>query len=44
MVNEGDALFHIASVGHPQANVEGTLESLTAQLVEDPLFDEDEIL
>ncbi len=44
VVNEGDALFHIASVGHPQANVEGTLESLTAQLVEDPLFDEDEIL
>lgn len=42
VVNEGDAVFHLAEL-HPKAD-EDTLEALTAQLVDDPLFDEDEII
>lgn len=43
VVNEGDAMLHIATV---QSNAEASevLEDLTAQLEEDPLFDEDEII
>lgn len=43
IVNEGDGLFHIARLKRaddPQA----TIDSLATQLVEDPLFDEDEII
>ncbi|MGO4916607.1 succinylglutamate desuccinylase/aspartoacylase family protein [Pseudogemmobacter sp. W21_MBD1_M6] len=43
VVNEGDALFHIASV-HPKDDAEKKMETLTAQLDADPLFDEDEII
>ncbi|MFD0980612.1 succinylglutamate desuccinylase/aspartoacylase family protein [Tropicimonas aquimaris] len=43
IVNEGDALFHIASVRSNDA-AETAMDELTAQLEEDPLFDEDEII
>ncbi|PWE33229.1 succinylglutamate desuccinylase [Maritimibacter sp. 55A14] len=43
VVNEGDALFHIAEAKSGAA-AELTLESLAAQLRSDPLFDEDEII
>ena len=43
VVNEGDALFHIARLRRNK-DVEATLDSLAAQLDEDPLFDEDEII
>lgn len=42
VVNEGDALFHIASTS--DINPEATIELLSAQLSADPLFDEDEII
>ncbi|MEL7092494.1 MAG: succinylglutamate desuccinylase/aspartoacylase family protein [Pseudomonadota bacterium] len=43
VVNEGDAIFHIASV--TSTNVaETTVDELTAQLEADPMFDEDEII
>ncbi|MEO0390014.1 MAG: succinylglutamate desuccinylase/aspartoacylase family protein [Pseudomonadota bacterium] len=42
VVNEGDAIFHLAEM-HPSAD-EDTVDALTAQLEADPLFDEDEIL
>jgi len=43
VVNEGDAVFHlarVASVAHAETAVDG----LTAQMADDPLFDEDEII
>lgn len=43
VVNEGDALFHIAKVQSADV-AEATLDNLTTQLEEDPLFDEDEII
>ncbi|MGP6089400.1 succinylglutamate desuccinylase/aspartoacylase family protein [Antarctobacter jejuensis] len=43
IVNEGDALFHIAAV-RSNDDAEATLGELTSQLEEDPLFDEDEII
>jgi uncharacterized protein len=43
VVNEGDGLFHIAKIGYGEA-ASATIDSLTAQLEEDPLFDEDEII
>jgi len=43
VVNEGDGLFHIAKLRRSDA-AEATIESLTAQLDADPLFDEDEII
>ena len=43
IVNEGDALFHIAELPDPEESGE-TLEGLTAQLDGDPMFDEDEII
>jgi len=42
VVNEGDALFHIASTNG--LDPEETIELLSAQLSADPLFDEDEII
>ncbi len=43
IVNEGDALFHIAEL--PDKDETGaTLEGLAAQLEGDPMFDEDEII
>lgn len=42
VVNEGDALFHLAEIS-PTAD-EDTVETMTAQLDADPLFDEDEII
>ena len=43
IVNEGDALFHIAELPDPD-EIGATLEGLTAQLEGDPMFDEDEII
>ncbi|MFK7880523.1 succinylglutamate desuccinylase/aspartoacylase family protein [Roseobacter sp.] len=42
VVNEGDAVFHLAAT-HPRAS-EDTVEDLATQLETDPLFDEDEII
>ncbi|MEN8750658.1 succinylglutamate desuccinylase/aspartoacylase family protein [Marivita sp.] len=42
-VNEGDALFHVAQVSDPDS-AEQTLEHLSSQLEDDPIFDEDEII
>ena len=42
-VNEGDALYHVATVADPDEAGE-TLEHLSSQLEADPLFDEDEII
>jgi predicted deacylase len=42
-VNEGDGLFHIARLRRSD-DAEATIDSLTTQLDEDPLFDEDEII
>lgn len=43
VVNEGDGLFHIARLRRDD-DATATVESLTAQLGDDPLFDEDEII
>ena len=43
VVNEGDAIFHIATVRSPEV-AEAAVEGLAAQLEADPLFDEDEII
>ncbi|WP_415920783.1 succinylglutamate desuccinylase/aspartoacylase family protein [Tateyamaria sp. SN6-1] len=42
VVNEGDAVFHLATLS-PQADAD-TVDALTAQLEADPMFDEDEII
>jgi len=42
VVNEGDALFHIAET--PAAGSKETIDDLTSQLEGDPMFDEDEII
>jgi predicted deacylase len=42
VVNEGDAIFHLAQLS-PKA-AEDTVEGLAQQLETDPLFDEDEII
>ncbi len=42
IVNEGDALFHIAAL--TAAGAEDRIESLSAQLEGAPMFDEDEII
>jgi len=42
VVNEGDAVFHLAQLS-PRANAD-TVEDLAEQLESDPLFDEDEII
>jgi predicted deacylase len=43
VVNEGDAIFHLARVTSVVA-AEGAVVDLTEQLADDPLFDEDEII
>ncbi|TIX51168.1 succinylglutamate desuccinylase/aspartoacylase family protein [Alteraurantiacibacter aquimixticola] len=43
LVNEGDACFHLARV-KSVAKAEGALDELSAQIADDPMFDEDEIL
>lgn len=43
IVNEGDAVFHLARV-KSMAVAEGAVEDLNDQLSDDPLFDEDEII
>lgn len=43
VVNEGDALFHIASVGEDD-DAEDTVDTLTTQIENDPLFYGDEII
>jgi uncharacterized protein len=43
IVNEGDALFHIAELADAAA-AEATMETLTEELDGDPMFDEDEII
>lgn len=42
VVNEGDALFHIAETNSTTA--ETTVDALVSQLDRDPMFDEDEII
>jgi len=42
VVNEGDAVYHIASV--PSSDAGSKLEILATQLDADPMFDEDEII
>ncbi len=42
VVNEGDAVFHLAKLS-PRA-AEATVDDLASQLESDPLFDEDEII
>ena len=43
IVNEGDAVFHIGRVASVK-RAEGAVENLAAQLGDDPMFDEDEII
>jgi hypothetical protein len=43
VVNEGDALFHVARLA-PRHDPEQTIERLAEHLEADPLFDEDEII
>lgn len=43
IVNEGDAVFHLGRVASV-VKAEGTVEDLTNQLGDDPMFDEDEII
>lgn len=43
IVNEGDAIFHLAHVQSMQ-RAEGRVEDLSTQLQTDPMFDEDEII
>ncbi len=43
IINEGDGLFHVARLRRDE-DAESTIDSLTAQLDDDPLFDEDEII
>lgn len=43
IVNEGDAVFHLARV-RSMAAAESTVDELSEQLGDDPMFDEDEII
>lgn len=43
VVNEGDAIFHLAAV-KSNDTAEAAVDNLTSQLEDDPLFDEDEII
>ena len=43
IVNEGDALFHIATVKSAD-NAAAIVDGLATQLEQDPMFDEDEII
>ncbi|MBS8225102.1 succinylglutamate desuccinylase/aspartoacylase family protein [Vannielia litorea] len=44
VVNEGDAVFHLARVGGSVKKAESLAEGHSAQLADDPMFDEDEII
>lgn len=43
VVNEGDAIFHLARVKQPEA-AEAALDDIAEHVASDPLFDEDEII
>ena len=43
VINEGDGLVHIAKVNR-KIDTTATIDSMTSQLEQDPLFDEDEII
>jgi predicted deacylase len=43
VVNEGDAVFHVARI-KKTIDAESTIDALATHLEEDPLFDEDEII
>ncbi|MEM8795798.1 MAG: succinylglutamate desuccinylase/aspartoacylase family protein, partial [Pseudomonadota bacterium] len=43
VVNEGDAVFHLARIGSFQ-KAEDVLDDHSSQLADDPMFDEDEII
>ncbi|WP_299380959.1 hypothetical protein [uncultured Kiloniella sp.] len=43
VINEGDGIVHIAKINR-NADAVATIDSLTTQLEQDPLFDEDEII
>ncbi|WP_170365696.1 succinylglutamate desuccinylase/aspartoacylase family protein [Ruegeria arenilitoris] len=43
VVNEGDAVFHLGRVGSVE-KAEDSMEDINAQLEDDPMFDEDEII
>lgn len=43
VVNEGDAVFHLARVGSIN-RAEGVMDDHSTQLADDPMFDEDEII
>ena len=43
IVNEGDAVFHLARVGSIE-KAEDAMEDHSAQIADDPMFDEDEII
>ena len=43
IVNAGDAVFHLGRVGSMPI-AEDAVEDLSAQLSDDPMFDEDEII
>ncbi|MGB3553330.1 MAG: succinylglutamate desuccinylase/aspartoacylase family protein [Jannaschia sp.] len=43
VVNEGDAVFHLARVASV-TRAETTMDDLSSQMADDPLFDEDEII
>jgi len=43
VVNEGDAVFHVARVDSMK-RAENAMEDHAAQLADDPMFDEDEII
>ena len=44
IVNEGDALVHVARVDAPGPSAEAQVEAHGEQLASDPMFDEDEII
>lgn len=43
IVNEGDAIFHIAKV-RQKDNPEEIIDTMSAEVEDDPIFDEDEII
>jgi hypothetical protein len=43
VVNEGDAVFHLARVASMR-HAEDAVEDHSTQLADDPIFDEDEII
>jgi len=43
VVNEGDALFHVATIPSADA-ADAAVDGMTRQMDEDPMFDEDEII